>query len=194
MHVLGDFSRKRIPLPLRKGALSHCKKLVVNTLVGALVTGTKGKGELLTARTRATKQQPCVPCSARDQGSMLTSLFFSFRGNSPKRETNAAAPIIIFNAVATLVHPIESSEPATRAKGIRLIESLEMPRLLEGRPYLATVAIDILVARQSPPRQENSWRFHVDLVYNMSVSRLCGLGKESSRDARRFLQPAMAWE
>ena len=50
-----------------------------------------------------------------------------------------------------------------------------------------------LVARQSRPRQqENSWRFHVDLA--VSVSRLCRLDKVSSRDARRFLRPAMAWE
>ena len=49
-----------------------------------------------------------------------------------------------------------------------------------------------LVARQSRPRQENSWRFRVDLA--MSVSRLCRLDKGSSRDARRFLRPAMAWE
>ena len=49
-----------------------------------------------------------------------------------------------------------------------------------------------LVARQSRPRQQNSWRFRVDLA--MSVSRLCRLDKGSSRDARRFLRPAMAWE
>ena len=49
-----------------------------------------------------------------------------------------------------------------------------------------------LAARQGRPRQENSWRFRIDLA--MSVSRLCRLDKVSTRDARRFLRPAMAWE
>ena len=33
----------------------------------------------------------------------------------------------MFHEVATLVHPIESSKPAVRAKGIRLIVLLEVP-------------------------------------------------------------------
>ena len=49
-----------------------------------------------------------------------------------------------------------------------------------------------LVERQSRLRQENSWRFRVDLA--MSVSHLCPLDKGGSRDARRFLRPAMAWQ
>ena len=49
-----------------------------------------------------------------------------------------------------------------------------------------------LVARQSPPRQENSWRFRVDIAY-VGESAL-STDRESSRDAWRFLRPAMAWE
>ena len=99
-----------------------------------------------------------IACAAF--GSLLTGLlFFSrFAEISPEREPNAAGPTIMCHEVATLVHPIESSKPAARAKGIHLIVLLEVPRPLEGRPYLASVA------RQSPLRQENSWRFRVDLA------------------------------
>ena len=50
----------------------------------------------------------------------------------------------MFHEVATLVHLIESSKPEARAGGIRLIVLLEVPSLLEGRPCLASVAIDNL--------------------------------------------------
>ena len=43
-----------------------------------------------------------------------------------------------------LVHLVESSKPEARAEGIRLIVLLEVPRLLEGRPRLARVAINNL--------------------------------------------------
>ena len=64
------------------------------------------------------------------KGSLLTGLlFFSrFAEISRKREPNAAGPIIImFHAVATLVHLIESSKPEAHAEGIRLIVLLEVP-------------------------------------------------------------------
>ena len=63
---------------------------------------------------------------------------------SPKLEPNSAGASIMCHEVATLVHPIESTKPAVRAKGIRLIALLEVPRLLEGRQYLASVAINNL--------------------------------------------------
>ena len=50
----------------------------------------------------------------------------------------------MFHEVATLVHPIESSKPEVRAEGIRLDVPLEVPRLLEGQPCLASVATDNL--------------------------------------------------
>ena len=50
----------------------------------------------------------------------------------------------MFHEVATLVHPIESSKRAERAQGIRSVVLLEVPRPLEGRPYLVSAAINNL--------------------------------------------------
>ena len=55
------------------------------------------------------------------------SFFSRLADISQKREPNAAGPIIMFHEVTTLVHPIESSKPAARAKGIRSIVLLEVP-------------------------------------------------------------------
>ena len=89
----------------------------------------------------------------------------------------------MFHEVATLVHPTESSKRAARAQSIRSVVLLEVPRLLEGRPYLVSAAIN------------NSWRdktFQAKktaggfvLISPMSVSRLCRLDKESSRLSTR---------
>ena len=76
----------------------------------------------------------------------------------------------------TLVHLIESSKAAARAQAFRLIVPLEVLRLLERRPYLASVAYSLnqLLARQSPSNHENSWRFHVDLGYVGESALLTG--------------------
>ena len=71
---------------------------------------------------------------------------------------------IMFREVGTLVHLIESSKLATRVgrpldhavKGTPTPRETTMPR----RTSRAR-----LLARQSPPRHENSWRFCVDLGY-----------------------------
>ena len=103
-----------------------------------------------------------------------------------------AGTAIMFHEVARLVHPIESSKPAARVKGIRLIVLLEVPRLLEGRPYLACIARNNLW-RDKALHKKTAGDFV--LISSMSSSRLCRLIKENSpRDARRFLRPAMAWE
>ena len=52
--------------------------------------------------------------------------------------------MIMSHEVATLVHLIGSSKPEARAEDICLIVLLEVPWLLEGRPCLASVAIDNL--------------------------------------------------
>ena len=75
------------------------------------------------------------------------------------------------------------------AKSVSRLCRLDKP--LEGT-VLRERSYRQLVARQCRPGQENSWRFRVDLA--KSVSRLCRLDKGSSRDARRFLRPAMAWQ
>ena len=79
-------------------------------------------------------------------GSLITGLSFlsRFAEISRKREPNAAGPTVMFHEVATLVHLMGSSKPEARAEGIRLIVLLEVPLLLGGRPFLASVAIDNL--------------------------------------------------
>ena len=93
------------------------------------------------------------------------SFFSRFAEISRKREPNAAGLIIIFHEVPTLVHLIESSKtrgarggyPLDRAAGGALTpRGATVPR---ERSYRQPVA------RQSRPRQENSWRFRVDLAY-----------------------------
>ena len=96
------------------------------------------------------------------------------------------------HAVATVLHLIESSKPEARAEGNRLIVLLEVPWLLEERPCRASVAVDKL-PRDKAVRDKKIAGVFV-LISPMSVSRLCRLDKGSSRDARRFLRPAMAWE
>ena len=71
----------------------------------------------------------------------------------------------MFHEVATLVHPIESSKRAERAQGIRSVVLLEVPRPLEGRPYLVSAAINNLWRDKNLPSKENSWRFRIDLAY-----------------------------
>lgn len=90
-----------------------------------------------------------MPCGTKCVlGSFLTGVrfFFSrFAEISHKREQNAASPsTVMFHEAATLVHPIELSKAVDRAKGILLIVLLEVPCLLEGRPYLASAAMDNL--------------------------------------------------
>ena len=94
--------------------------------------------------------------------------------------------------IATLVHPIESSKPAAHAQGIRSIVLLEVPRLLEGRPYLVSVAI-YKVWRDKAFQAKKTAGVFV-LISPMSVSRLCRLVKESSRlsTGRRELSWCMA--
>ena len=76
-----------------------------------------------------------------------------------------------------LVHLVESSKPEARAEGIRLIVLLEVPRLLEGRPRLARVAINNLSRDKAVHDQKMAGDFM--LISPMSVSRLCRLDKES---------------
>ena len=57
----------------------------------------------------------------------------------------------MFHEVATLIHPIKSSKPAARVKGIRLIALLKVPRLPEGRPYLARVHSYEQLVAYGPP-------------------------------------------
>ena len=71
----------------------------------------------------------------------------------------------MFHEVATLVHLIDSSKPAARKQAVRCIvpaNSVSTPRK-ETVPRRTSRAQ--LLARQSPPRHENSWRFRVDLGY-----------------------------
>ena len=98
----------------------------------------------------------------------------------------------MFHEVATLVHPIESSKRAARAQGIPSIVLLEVPRLRGGRQYLVSEAINNLWRDKACEANKISGDFV--LISPMSVSRLCRRDKGISRDARRFLQPAMAWE
>ena len=98
----------------------------------------------------------------------------------------------MFFEVTALVHPIESSKPAARVKGIRLIVLVEVPRLLEGRPYVAGIAINNLWRDKALHDKKIDGDFV--LISAMSVSRLCLLDKENSRGARSFLRPVMAWE
>ena len=96
----------------------------------------------------------------------------------------------MFDKVATPVYPIEWSKPAARSQGIRSIVLLEVPRLLEGRPYLVSVAVNNVWRGKA--FQANKTAGDLVLISPMSVSRLCRRDKESSRDTRRFLRPAMA--
>ena len=85
----------------------------------------------------------------------------------------------MYNEVATLVHLIESSETVTRAQAVRLMVPLEVPRLLERRPYLT-------VARERRLNQVNFWggeALHnikvagdfvlISAMSRLSVVRLC---------------------
>ena len=69
---------------------------------------------------------------------------------------------------ATLVYRVDSSKPAARGQAVRLIVPLEVPRLLERRPYLAPPrerSLNKFLKRQSAPRRESSWRFRLDLSH-----------------------------
>ena len=98
----------------------------------------------------------------------------------------------MFFEVTALVHPIESSKPAARVKGIRLIVQLKVIRLVEGRLCLASITINNWWRDKALHDKKIAGDFV--LISGMSVGRLCRLDKESSRDARRFLRPATAWE
>ena len=98
----------------------------------------------------------------------------------------------MFREVATLVHVIESSKPAARAQGICSIVMLEVRQLLEGRPYLVSVAIDILSRDKAAHDKLIAGDFA--LISPMSASRLCRLDNESSRDAQRFPRSAVTLE
>ena len=142
---------------------------------------------------RPTKRHNHCNHSQSGLRSLLTGILFSFSFLPKFAETaNQMRRVlcIMFHEIETLVQPNESTKPAARAQGIRLIVLLEVPQLLEGRQYLASVAINSL------------WRevFHKKiagdfvLISPISVSRVCRLDEASSRDAQRFLRPAMAWE
>ena len=78
------------------------------------------------------------------------------------------SPGIMFHEVAELVHLIDASKPAARKQAVRWIVPLGVPRLLERRPCLGVPrerSLSQRLARQSPPRLKNSWRFCVDLGY-----------------------------
>ena len=90
------------------------------------------------------------------------------------------------------MHLIESSKPEARADGFRLIVLLEVPLLLEGRPCLSSVAIDNLSRDKAVHDKKIAGDFV--LISPMSLGPLCRLDQGSSRDARRFLRLAMAWE
>ena len=81
----------------------------------------------------------------------------------------------MIHEVATLVHPIGSSEPAARAKVVRLIALLEVPQILliERRPYLASVAINNFWRGKALHDKKVAGDFV--LVSATSVSRLCRL-------------------
>ena len=71
--------------------------------------------------------------------------------------------------VATLVHLVESSKPAARAG--RPVDHAARGAPTPREPTVTRHASR--VARQSPPRHENSWRFRVNLGYvGQWVSRL----------------------
>ena len=63
------------------------------------------------------------------------------------------------------MHLIKSSKSQVHAEGIRLIVLLEVPWLLIGATVLRERSYRQLVARQSRPGQESSWRFRIDLAY-----------------------------
>ena len=93
------------------------------------------------------------------------SRFPNFSRNAKKRRWVLISPGIIFLEVATLVNLSESPKLASCGKAVRLIVPLDVPRLPETRPYLATVqcSLNQVLARQSPPRHENNCRYRVDL-------------------------------
>ena len=99
------------------------------------------------------------------------SFFFSLLAEvSKKHERNAADPIVMIHEVATLVHLIESSKRAARAQGIRSVVLLEVPRLLEGRPYIVSVAINNLWHDNAFQAKKTAGGFV--LISPISVSRL----------------------
>ena len=79
--------------------------------------------------------------------------YSEFKYIPPKTLSVSDVLFVVLHAVqlATLDHPIEPSKPAARAKVIRLIVSLEVPRPLERRPYLASVRAMIYLVH-------NFWR------------------------------------
>ena len=100
----------------------------------------------------------------------------------------------MFHEVATLVHPIESSKRAARAQGIRSVVLLEVPRLPEGRPYLARVATRMTnLGRDKVVHKKIAGEFGLISPFFVGESAR-RLDEEKSRHAPRFLQPAMAWE
>ena len=99
----------------------------------------------------------------------------------------------MFHEVATLVHLIESSKPETRAEGMRLDRAAGGAQTPINRG--ATVPrerSDRQLVRDKAVHKKIAGDFV--LISPMSVSRLCRLDKGSSRDARRFLRPAIDWE
>ena len=98
----------------------------------------------------------------------------------------------MFFEVTALVHPIESSKPAARVKGIRLIVQLKVIRLVEGRLCLASITINNWWRDKALHDKKIAGDFV--LISAMSVGGLCRLDEESSRGARRLLRPTMAWE
>ena len=83
---------------------------------------------------------------------------------------------------------IESSKPEARTEGIAL------DRAAGGAltPRGVTVPRERSLSHDKAVHKKIARDFV--LISPMSVSRLCRLDKGSSRDARRFLRPAMAWE
>ena len=73
----------------------------------------------------------------------------------------------------------------------RLLDGL---RLLDGPPYLASVAIINLWRDEALHDKKIAGDFVLISAKSVRMGSLCRLDKESCRDARRFLRPAMVWE
>ena len=83
---------------------------------------------------------------------------------SRKREPNAVGPIIMLREVETLVQLIESSKTRGARGGYPLDRAAGIALTLRGATVPRERSYRQLVARQSRPRQENSWRFRVDVA------------------------------
>ena len=96
---------------------------------------------------------------------VITCFFFLVSAESREKcGGRFLSPGIMLNEVATLAHLIESSKPAARA-------GRQLDRAAEGAPTPREATVPRRtsraqrLARQRPPRHENSWRFRGNLGY-----------------------------